>query len=59
MPFQVLYGNLLSDSNRRKRSLESRRGKEEETLEMVHRLEEDEEEMVHRLLHKSQNDGWQ
>ena len=59
MPFQVLYGNLLSDSKRRKRSLESRRGKEEETLEMVHRLEEDEEEMVHRLLHQSQNDGWQ
>ena len=59
MPFQVLYGNLLSDSKRRKRSLESRRGEEEETLEMVHRLEEDEEEMVHRLLHKRKNDGWQ
>ena len=59
MPFQVLYGNLLSDSKRRKRSLESRRGNAEETLEMVHRLEEEEEEMVNRLLHKSQNDGWQ
>merc|ERR1712018_561134 len=53
----VLYGNLLSDSKRRKRSLESRRSDEEETFEMVHRLEEDEEEMVHRLLHKSQNVG--
>merc|ERR1712223_316398 len=47
----VLYGNLLSDSNRRKRSLESRRREEEKTFESV--------EMVHRFLHKSQNDGWQ
>merc|ERR1712183_406245 len=39
----VLYGNLLSDSNRRKRSLESRRREEEETFENV--------EMVHRFLH--------
>ena len=55
----MLYGNLLSDSKRRKRSLESRRSEEEGTFEMVQRLEEEEEEMVHRLLHKSQNDGWQ
>ena len=46
--FQVLYGNLLSDSKRRKRSL----------VEVDHSLEENVIDAVRKSLQRGEVDGW-